>query len=301
MLNLPVVDAHQHFWDPGRHAALGSAGVPEPLDRAYGPADLVPELELERITGSVLVGLLHATDETRQLLAIARSLAFVHGVVGWVDLTAAHVATDIEQLRSSPGGEMLVGLSHRAHDEPDAGWLLRDDVRRGIAAVGAAELAFDLQVTPRELPAAYELCAAHPGMRFVLDHLGRPPIASGDLSAWGRALLPLAELPNVSAKISGLVTEADWHTWSIDDLRDPVELAIDAFGARRLMLGSDWPICLLAGSYTDVIDSARYLLAELPVHLQDEIRGGTAARVYRLGRPTDPRRALAGDDPPGRA
>ncbi|MFO7531289.1 MAG: amidohydrolase family protein [Candidatus Limnocylindrales bacterium] len=296
MLSLPVIDAHQHFWDPGLHAALGPPGPPAPLDRAYEAADLVPELELEHVTGSVLVGLLHATDETRRLLAMARSVPFVHGVVGWVDLTAAHVAGDIERLRSGPGGELLVGLSHRAHDEPDAGWLLRDDVRRGIAAVGAADLAFDLQVTTRELPAAYELCAAHPGMRFVLDHLGRPPIASGDLSAWGRALLPLAELPNVSAKISGLVTEADWLTWSIDDLRDPVELAIDAFGARRLMLGSDWPICLLAGSYTDVIDSARYLLAELPVHLQDEIRGGTAVRVYRLGRPIDQRRPTEGDD-----
>ena len=119
-------------------------------------------------------------------------------------------------------------------------------------------------------------------MSFVLDHLAGPPIASGDLSAWGRALLPLAELPNVSAKISGLVTEADWLTWSIDDLRHPVELAVDAFGPIRLMLGSDWPVCLLAGSYTDAIDSVRYMLAELPVHEQDEIRGGTAVRIYRL-------------------
>jgi L-fuconolactonase len=301
MLSLPVIDAHHHFWDPHRHAALRPAGSPAPLDRAHGPADLVPELELEQITGSVLVALAHSTDEARRLLAMARSVAFVHGVVGWVDLTTTNVAADIERLRSGPGGEMLVGLSHRAHDEPDAGWLLRDDVRRGIAAVETADLAFDLQVGPRELPAALELCAAHPGMRFVLDHLGRPPIASGDLTDWGRALLPLAELANVSAKISGLVTEADWHTWSIDDLRDPVELAIDAFGARRLMLGSDWPICLLAGSYTDVIDSARYLLAELPVHLQDEIRGGTAVRVYRRGRRRDDHRPLESDEPPGGA
>ncbi len=160
--------------------------------------------------------------------------------------------------------------------------MLRADVRRGLAAVEAANLVFDLQVRTRELAAAGEVCAAFPGLRFVLDHLGRPPIASGDLSTWGRALLPLAELPNVSAKISGLVTEADWLTWSIDDLRDPVELAVDAFGPHRLMLGSDWPLCLLAGSYTDVVDSVRYLLAELPAHEQDQIRGLTAVRVYRL-------------------
>jgi L-fuconolactonase len=255
--------------------------------RAYGPDDLLPELKLGHITGSVVVAMLHSTDETRALLAKARSLAFVQGVIGWVDLASSQVAQDIELLRSGPGGQKLVGLTHRVGDEPDPGWLLRDDVRRGIATVGDADLAFDLQLRIRELPAARELCAGLPSMRFVLDHLGSPPIASGDLTAWGRALLPLAELPNVSAKISGLVTEADWLTWSIDDLRHPVELAIDAFGAHRLMLGSDWPVCLLAGTYTDVMDSARYLLAELPVHLQDEIRGGTAVRVYRLGRRAD--------------
>jgi L-fuconolactonase len=117
----------------------------------------------------------------------------------------------------------------------------------------------------------------------VLDHLAFPPIASGDLSAWGGALLTMAELPNLCAKLSGLVTEADWHTWSIDDLRHPVELAVDAFGPSRLMLGSDWPTCLLAGSYTDAIDPLRYLVAELPTLQQDEIRGGTAVRVYQLG------------------
>jgi L-fuconolactonase len=121
-----------------------------------------------------------------------------------------------------------------------------------------------------------------PEVTFVLDHLAAPPIASGDLTAWGRALLPLGELPNVSAKLSGLVTEADWHTWSIDDLRHPVELAVDAFGPHRLMLGSDWPTCLLAGGYSDAIDAVRYLLAELPEHEQDEIRGGTAVRLYGL-------------------
>jgi L-fuconolactonase len=207
---------------------------------------------------------------------------YVRGVIGWVDLTSPDVAADIEALRSGPGGRLLVGLRHRVHDEPDPDWLGRGDVRRGLAAVEAADLVFDLNVRVREMAAAYDVCRAFPGMSFVLDHLAGPPIASGDLSAWGRALLPLAELPNISAKISGLVTEADWLTWSIDDLRHPVELAVDAFGPHRLMLGSDWPVCLLAGSYTDAIDSVRYMLAELPGHEQDEIRGGTAVRVYRL-------------------
>jgi L-fuconolactonase len=228
------------------------------------------------------VQLTPSAEETVRLLATADEVPWVHGVVGWVDLTADDVAARIEALRAGPGGRWLVGLRHRVHDEADPEWLCRVDVRRGLAAVEAAGLAFDLQVRTRELPAAYDTCAALPEMRFVLDHLARPPIASGDLSAWGRALLPLGELPNVSAKICGLVTEADWLTWSIDDLRHPVELAVDAFGPSRLMLASDWPVCLLAGSYSDVIDSVRYMLAELPAHEQDEIRGGTAVRVYRL-------------------
>lgn len=278
----PVIDAHHHFWDPARLDPALTTGAFEPLGRVFGPADLELELKREGMTGSVLVQTLPPAEGTAALLATAREVPWVRGVVGWVDLTASDVAVTIEALRAGPGGELLVGLRHRLHTEPDPEWLLRDDVRRGLAAVEAAGLVFDLGLRTRELPAAYDTCAAFTELRFVLDHLAGPPIASGDLSAWGSALLPLAELPNVSATISGLVTEADWLTWSIDDLRDPVELAVDAFGAERLMLASDWPVCLLAGSYSDAIDSVRYMLAELPAHEQDDIRGGTAVRVYRL-------------------
>ena len=281
MLKRPLIDAHHHVWDPDHYSYRWLTGAPQLLGRAYGIDDLMPELESEGVTGTVLVSALPSIDETRELLALAAVRPIIYGVVGWVDLTSPAVAADIEALRRGPGGDKLVGLSHRAVDEMDPRWLLRDDVRRGLAAVGAAGLVFELQVRAREMGAATILCTALPDMCFVLDHLGRPPIAGGDLSAWGRALLPLAELPNVSANLCGLVTEADWLTWSLDDLRDPVELAVDAFGPRRLMLGSDWPLCLLAGSYTDVIDAVRYLLAELPSHEQDEIRGGTAIRVYR--------------------
>ncbi len=283
MLDLPAIDAHQHFWDPARRDYPWMTAKYQPLQRAFGPADLQPELELEHMSGSVLVQTLPSSQESAELLALAASVPYVRGVVGWVDLTAADVAGRIAALRAGPGGELLVGVSHRVHDEPDPAWLERADVRRGLAAVAQAGISFDLQVRTRELPAALAVCAAIPDLQFVLDHLALPPIASGDLSAWGRALLPLAELPNVSAKLSGLVTEADWGAWSIDDLRHPVELAVDAFGAQRLMLGSDWPICLLAGAYCDAIDLVRYLVAELPAYEQGLIRGGTALHVYGLG------------------
>ena len=285
MMAVSRVDAHHHFLDPGRVDYPWLTDEMGAIRRVCGAAELRPELDREGIGNTVLVQALPSVDETRDLLSLATGTPFVAGVVGWVNLTAPDVAAQIESLRAGAGGDLLVGVRHAVHDESDVDWLRRVEVHRGLAAVESAGLAFDLLVRARELPVATEVCRAFPELRFVLDHLAKPPIASGDLSAWGRALLSLAELPNVSAKISGLVTEADWRTWSIDDLRHPIELAVDAFGASRLMLGSDWPVCLLAGSYSDVLDSPRYLLAELPAHEQDEIRGLTAMRVYRLSRP----------------
>ncbi len=265
MLNLPVIDAHHHLGDDGS-----------------GPEDLQPELRAGQITGTVLSSTRQSLTESRELLAHAATIPWVRGVVGWVDLTAADVSAQIASLRSGRGGDLLAGLRHAVAAEDDPDWLTRADVRRGLAAGAAAGLAFDLVVRTRELRAAAETSRALPDVRFVLQHLAWPPILSADLSAWGGALLELAEQPNVSATLSGFVTEADPLTWSIDDLRHPVELALDAFGPERLMLGSDWPHCLQAGSYGDVVDSVRYLLAELPTHQQDEIRGRTAVRVYDL-------------------
>lgn len=269
MLQVPVIDAHHHFGSPV-------------LSERHGPDQLWPELEAEHISGTVVAVAVPSLERTRELLALAASIPWIKGVVGWVDLTGRDVAADIRALREAPGGQLLVGLRHPACDERDPDWLLRDDVRHGLAAVAETGLAFDLGLRPRELPAAVRACAALPDVRFVLEHLACPPIASGDLSAWGGAILELAELPHVSATLSGLVSEADPLTWSLDDLRHPVELAVDAFGPERLMLGSDWPACLESGTYGDVIDSVRFLIAELPVHQQDEVRGTTAMRVYGL-------------------
>ncbi len=236
------------------------------------------------MTGSVLVQTSSSTAETAELLELVAAWPFVLGVVGWADLARPDLAEVIAGLRAGPGGGSLVGLGHRVEDEDDPGWLARPDVRRGLATLAAGGLAFDVAVRTRELAATLAVARDLPELTVVLHHLARPPIASGDLAPWGRALLALAELPNVVAKVSGLVTEAEWHTWSIDDLRHPVELAVDAFGAERLMLGSDWPRCLLAGSYGDAIDSVRYLVADLSAHEQAQIDGLTAARVYRLAR-----------------
>jgi L-fuconolactonase len=281
VLTLPAIDAHLQDWDPARCPCVSPATELTP-GRTLGPDDLRLELETEGMTGALVVQVSTDTGDTADLLAQADSLPFVLGVVGWVDLTRPDLADVMDELRAAPGGQRLVGLGHRVHDEEDPDWLANAGVRRGLATLAAKGLVFDVAVRARELPATLAAAKALPDLCFVLRHLARPPIASGDLAAWGRALLPLSDLPNVVAKVSGLVTEADWHTWSIDDLRHPLELALDAFGCGRLMLGSDWPRCLLAGSYGDAIESVRYLVAELSSHEQAEIGGLTAARVYRL-------------------
>ena len=284
-VSVPVIDAHHHLWDPARAEYPWMTSELDPIRRAFGPDDLRPELERHGIAATVVVQTRSSLDESRELLATAAHETFIAGVVAWVDLSARDVAEVIAGLRTGAGGDWLIGVRHQVHDEPDPDWLRRPDVRRGLAAVEAAGLAFDLLVRARELPAAVDTCRRFPTLRFVLDHLAKPPIAVGDLTQWGRAIIPLAELPNVTAKISGLVTEADWRSWSIDDLRHPIELAVDAFGPRRLMLGSDWPVCLLAGSYADVREAALDLLAELPGNELSEITGGTALRTYRLHMP----------------
>jgi len=285
MPSAPTIDAHAHVVGPSRLSDVGHAGPLGSLGGSFDARDLRPVLEDDGFSGALLVQLAPTMDETRELLAIAAEASFVLGVVGWVDLTAPAVDAAIEALRAEPGGDHLVGVRHRVHAEPDPDWLGRLDVRRGLRAVANAGLVFDLLVRTRELSVAAKVARAFPEMRFVLDHLGRPPIASGDLTEWGRALLALAEQPNVHATISGLVSQAAWHTWSIDDLRHPVELAVDAFGPQRLMIGSDWPLCLMAGTYSDAIDTVRFLLAELSTLDQADILGGTAMRVYGLDRP----------------
>jgi L-fuconolactonase len=232
------------------------------LRRPFVPRDLEPELRAAGVDGTVLVQARASLDETRYLLELARSTPFVLGVVGWVDL-AGDVAA---QLASFDG--LLVGVRHQVHDEPDARWLLRDDVQRGIAAAGAAGLAFDLLVRAAELPAALETARRQPDVRFVLDHAGKRPSRDG---AWRDGVAALAELPNVACKLSGLFVE--------HDARGTAELALAWFGPERCLFGSDWPVCLLAAAYAETLELVRSVV---PAEHADAVLGGNAARIYRL-------------------
>jgi L-fuconolactonase len=282
MTDPPRIDAHHHFWDPARADYPWLTPDLAAIDRAFGPDDLAPLLDESRIGRTVVVQARASLDETRELLATAAGSAFVAGVVGWVDLTDPAVATTLDALRAGPGGERLVGFRHQVHDEPDPEWLLRADVRRGLRAVAEAGLAYDLLIRPRELPAALEIVRSLPDLLFVIDHLAKPPIRDGGLEPWASLIRSFGPLDNASCKISGLVTEADWGTWQLDDLRPYVDHALEVFTPARLMFGSDWPVCLLAASYERVVEGARTLTAGLGEDEQRLIFGGTAARLYRL-------------------
>lgn len=281
------IDAHQHFWDPARYSYPWMAGdAMDPVRRAFAPDDLRGTLGEEQIDGTVLVQTLSSAQETREFLHLAAATAFVHGVVGWVDLTSPGVADDLDALLDGPAGRWLIGLRHQVHDEPDPDWLARADVRRGLAAVQARGLTYDLLIRPRELPAAVDTVRNFPGLQFVLDHIAKPRIADGRDDPWSQRMPALAAQPNVAVKLSGMVTEADWATWSVPALRPFVSKVVEWFGVRRLMFGSDWPVCLLAGSYHAVLAG---LIAALPAMSPaelDQVLGMNALRTYQLGKST---------------
>ncbi|MDH6143418.1 L-fuconolactonase [Kitasatospora sp. GP30] len=286
MSGLPIVDAHHHVWDlTVRDQPWISGAALAPLRRSFCLDDLRPAAEAAGVTATVLVQTITVAEETPEFLALADGDPLVAGVVGWTDLTAPDVADALARLRELPGGDRLVGIRHQVQEEPDRNWLLRPDVRRGLLAVAGAGLVYDLVVKPHQLPAAIGAAAGLAGLTFVLDHLGKPPIASGELEPWADRVRRLAALPNTVAKFSGLLTEAAPGA-GVDDLRPYVDVAMEAFGPHRLMFGSDWPVSTLAADYGQTVDATKELLrlARLSTSEQAAVLSGTATGVYGLGR-----------------
>jgi L-fuconolactonase len=278
-----IIDGHQHFWDPVRadYPWMKAAEL-APIRRAFGPTDLAPLLQQNGIDASILVQCRSSVAETEEFLRIAAATSFVVGVVGWVDLTDAAVGETLARLRTWPGGDRLVGIRHQVHDEADPDWLLRDDVRRGLAAVFAHDLTYDFLVRTRELPAAIASAQAFPQARFVLDHAAKPPIADGFSSDWADRIAALAACGNVWCKVSGLATEAKWDDWNAGRLLPYVEHVAKCFGEDHLIFGSDWPVCLLAGSYGKIKGALAESLASSGPHVREKAFGANAQRAYRL-------------------
>jgi L-fuconolactonase len=277
------VDAHHHLWDPARRAypwmeegwPIRRRFAAEDLDAAAGPCGF------ER---TVVVQTVPSVEETEEFLAVAAASPRVAGVVGWVDLTAAGVADALAALAAGPSGAALVGIRHQVHDEPDPDWLAREDVLRGLEVVAAAGLVYDLLVRERELPAALLAVERLPQLAFVVDHLAKPRVREAVTDPWAARLRLLARHQNVSCKVSGLVTEADWNRWTTGHLTPYVRHAVDAFGPERLLFGSDWPVCLLAASYAEVVEAAAETLerAGLDSGEREAVFGANALRTYRL-------------------
>jgi L-fuconolactonase len=278
-----IVDAHHHLWDPARRAYDWMTGGLAPLRRPYEVDDLRAVTAPLGVTATVAVQAATTEEETAELLRLAAgSGGLIAAVVGWVDLTAADVGDRIAALRAGAGGELLAGIRHPVQDEPDAGWLLRDDVRRGLRAVARAGLSYDLLVLPHQLPAACRVAAELPELPVVLDHGAKPPIAEGGWEPWSGRLGGLAAFEHVHCKLSGLVTEAPWDGWRAAGVERYASRLLEAFGPRRLMFGSDWPVCTVAASYADVLELARAALAALAAGERDEVLAGSARRFYRL-------------------
>ncbi|GAB7028640.1 amidohydrolase family protein [Streptomyces sp. NPDC021749] len=278
-----IIDAHHHVWDLSVRNQDWITG-PElvPLRRDFRLSDLEPQARAARVDRTLLVQTITVAEETPELLALAAESDLVAGVVGWTDLTAPDVAEELARLRALPGGEWLRGIRHQVQGEPDPWWLTRPDVLCGLRAVADAGLVYDVLVLPHQLGAAVSAARRLPELTFVLDHLGKPPITSGQLEPWSHAVRDLASQPNTVCKLSGMVTEADWRAWTVDDLRPYADTVLDAFGPQRLMFGSDWPVCTLAARYAEVVDATGALLAGLSPDEKAAVWAGTARRVYGL-------------------
>lgn len=273
------VDSHQHFWryQPAEYAWIDDSMTA--LRRDFLPEDLQPELDGMGFDACVAVQARQSPEETRWLLELADRHEFIVGVVGWVDLQSLDARRELERLSAHP---LLVGIRHIVQDEPDDRFLLRAEFCRGIALLGALGLAYDILIHPRHLPVAVEFVERFPRQRFVLDHLAKPEVRRGEILSWERELRRLASWPNVLCKLSGLVTEADWTSWTPDQLRPYLDVAWDCFGPGRLMVGSDWPVCTLAGDYARTVGAVTDYLKDRPPHERDAVLGGNAVRFWRL-------------------
>ena len=273
------VDAHQHFWRFNSDEYDWIDDSMSVLRRDFLPADLQAELQRSGLDGAVAVQARQTLEETKWLLQLAASSPFVLGVVGWVDLQSPYVRTQLEQLAANP---KLVGIRHVVQSEPDDRFLVQPAFLRGIAALEEFGLAYDILIYPRHLPVASEFVQRFPRQRFVLDHLAKPLIKSGSLQPWSSDLRNLARFPNVYCKLSGMVTEADWRNWKPQDIKPYLDVAMECFGPERLMIGSDWPVCTVAASYTEVMNVVSDYLSGYPQAVRNAVLGGNAVKFWNL-------------------
>ena len=273
------IDAHQHFWmyDPAEYGWIDASM--SAIRRDFLPADLKPELDNNGFHGSVVVQTRQTLEETRWLLELAAQSPSILGVVGWADLRSPDVRTQLKSLAQNP---RLMGIRHIVQSEPDDRFLMQPDFLRGISVLEEFDLAYDILIYTKHLPVTAEFVERFPRQRFVLDHLAKPPIKSARIDSWADVIMRLAEFPNVFCKLSGLVTEADWQHWTPEQIVPFLDAAFEAFGPDRLMIGSDWPVCLVAASYAQTIEVVKTYLLRLNPTSREAVLGGNAQQFWRL-------------------
>jgi L-fucono-1,5-lactonase len=278
------VDAHHHVWDilAVRDQPWMASDTIEPIRRSFGIDEFATEAASNGIEASVVVQTVAGVTETEELLDLAAASTLVAGVVGWVDVEAPDVGDQLDRLLARPSGSWLLGIRSLAEYQPDPAWLARPAVLAGLREVARRGLCNDLLVRPHQLNAAVTATREVTESRFVLDHLAKPQIAAAVFQPWARELSELAQHENVMAKFSGLVTEANWSTWTPSDIRPYVDHALSAFGPDRLIFGSDWPVCTLAASYRRVVELAVDLIGELSTDEHIAVFGGNATKIYQL-------------------
>jgi L-fuconolactonase len=274
-----VIDSHQHFWQPGLFDYPWMSPEVAILYRDYLPHHLEPIIREQQVSGTVLVQASNSVEETRWMLELADQHPFIFGVVGWVDLASERVEEQLIHFLDHP---KFKGVRHLVESEPDKDWLIQPHVLRGLKVLSRHKVPYDMLVHPEHLENVSRVADQCPDLDLVIDHLAKPRIAKGEVSAWALDLRRVAANPNVHCKLSGLVTEADHESWTLDDLRPFVESALEIFGPSRLIFGSDYPVCLLAASYPRVLNTARLLLDGLSNEEKSRIFFGNAVAFYRL-------------------
>jgi L-fuconolactonase len=273
------IDAHQHFWDIDRFEYTWMPAAPSVLRQTFPPDRLARILTRNRFEGSVLVQANTLLAETRWLLDLSEANDFIRAVVGWVDLTDPKLGAALDELQKRP---KFKGVRHPVHDEADDNWLLRPDVLAGLAELARRGLPYDLLLRPQHLPLVPQIAERVPELRMVIDHIAKPRIAEQVLEPWAHDMEEAAKLPQVYCKLSGMITEAVWPSGKADQLRPYVSHVMRIFGPDRLMFGSDWPVCMLAGIWKEALAAFTQSIGVQPIGIREKLLGETAQKFYRI-------------------
>lgn len=273
------IDAHQHFWKYNQMDFSWIDDSMRIIKKDFLPEHLIPELTKEGFEGSIAVQARQTLQETKWLLELSNDNDFIRGVVGWVDLKSRNVNSDLLHFSKH---SKFIGVRHVVHDEADETFMLNKDFLKGISTLREYNLTYDFLLFPIHLPVAYQVAIKFPEQRFVLDHISKPHIKQQIFEPWEHDVKKLADLPNVYCKLSGMVTEADWVNWQAEDIVPYLDAIINAFGIDRVMIGSDWPVCLVAGSYSRVMSVVIEYINSFSTSEQNSILGNNCKRFYLM-------------------